>query len=168
MLKHLQYLRNTVATALLIGSIAHIGAAHSQAQAQKQSAPQTSRVFFIQPTEAATVSSPFVVQFGLEGKKIGPLGDMSAELGHHHLIINKGPVENGKFVPFDSQHMHFGQGQTETTLNLAPGDYTLTLQFGNGAHQSYGAAMSQTIRIQVLKSPNASAANPLTLPPSAW
>jgi Domain of unknown function (DUF4399) len=164
MLHLLQYSRSTFPAALLLSGLVHISAA--QSQPPTQSTAPSNRVFFIQPADAAKISSPFVVKFGVEGKKIGPLGDMSTELGHHHLIIDKGPVENGKFVPFDSQHMHFGQGQTETTLNLAPGDYALTLQFGNGVHQSYGTGMSQTIRVQVLENQKPSAA--LALPASAW
>ncbi|NDI87511.1 DUF4399 domain-containing protein [Undibacterium crateris] len=97
------------------------------------------------------IRSPFKVQFGLEGMKIGVLGDLSPGLGHHHLIIDSGSVKAGEFVPFDEKHMHFGKGQTETELNLAPGKYKLTLQFGNGAHQSYGDKLSSSIYIEVQK-----------------
>jgi len=45
--------------------------------------------------------------------------------------------------------MHFGKGQTETDLTLVPGKYTLTLQFANGAHQSYGEPMSKKIEVTV-------------------
>ena len=34
-------------------------------------------------------------------------------------------------------------------VKLAPGTYKLTAQFANGAHQSYGAAMSRTITVTV-------------------
>jgi hypothetical protein len=45
--------------------------------------------------------------------------------------------------------MHFGKGQTETPLTLAPGEHTLSLQFADGLHRSYGAAYRKTIRITV-------------------
>jgi hypothetical protein len=37
-------------------------------------------------------------------------------------------------VPADAQHVHFGKGQTETTLELAPGQHTLQLLLGDGNH----------------------------------
>lgn len=107
------------------------------------------RVFFESPADGATVMSPVKVKFGLEGMKIAPLGDMTAKTGHHHLIINGEVIKAGDTVPADEKHLHFGKGQTETEVNLPPGKYTLTLQFGNGAHQSYGADMGKTITVTV-------------------
>jgi len=57
----------------------------------------------------------------------------------------------GTSIPADAQNLHFGKGQTETTVELSPGQHQLTLQFGNGAHQSYGDAMSKTITVTVAK-----------------
>ena len=48
-------------------------------------------------------------------------------------------------VPFDDNHMHFGKGQTQTELSLPAGKYKLTMQFANGAHQSYGTKLSKSI-----------------------
>ncbi|VVD96879.1 ATPases of the AAA+ class [Pandoraea soli] len=107
------------------------------------------RVFFVVPTDGATVSNPVVVKFGVEGMAIKPAGDMTSNAGHHHLIIDGDPIPAGQVVPTDDTHLHFGKGQTETSVNLTPGDHTLTLQFANGAHQSYGPAMSQTIKVHV-------------------
>nr|WP_197088121.1 DUF4399 domain-containing protein [Pandoraea apista] len=107
------------------------------------------RVFFVAPTNGATVSNPVVVKFGVEGMAIKPAGDMTPDTGHHHLIIDGDPIPAGQVVPTDDTHLHFGKGQTETSVNLTPGDHTLTMQFANGAHQSYGPAMSQTIKVHV-------------------
>nr|WP_301234598.1 DUF4399 domain-containing protein [Pandoraea cepalis] len=107
------------------------------------------RVFFVAPTDGATVSNPVAVNFGVEGMAIKPAGDMTPNTGHHHLIIDGDPIPAGQVVPTDDTHLHFGKGQTETSVNLTPGDHTLTLQFANGAHQSYGPAMSQTIKVHV-------------------
>ncbi|MET3140243.1 hypothetical protein AAKU61_004632 [Undibacterium sp. GrIS 1.2] len=108
------------------------------------------RTFFEAPSDNAEVTSPFKVKFGLEGMKIAPLGDMTAKTGHHHLIIDGGAVPAGTSVPMDATHIHYGKGQTETELTLPPGKHTLTLQFGNGAHQSYGPEMSKTMTVTVL------------------
>ena len=58
-------------------------------------------------------------------------------------------VPAGTVIPSDAQHLHFGKGQTEAEVTLAPGTYKLTALFANGAHQSYGPAMSQTITVTV-------------------
>jgi hypothetical protein len=114
------------------------------------SAHAAERAYFEAPADNAQVTSPFKVKFGLEGMTIAPLGDMTVKTGHHHLIIDGQAIKSGDAVPFDETHMHFGKGQTETELSLPPGKHTLTLQFGNGAHQSYGADMSNTITVTVL------------------
>lgn len=107
------------------------------------------KVFFIEPKDGATVTSPFLVQFGVEGLKVAPAGEVVPGTGHHHLIINDGPLPIGTVIPMDDTHKHFGKGQTETELTLPPGDYTLTLQFADGTHHSYGPALSQTIKVHV-------------------
>lgn len=116
-------------------------AAGAQAQAQS--------VRIVEPADGATVSSPFKVKFGVAGMDVKPAGDMSANTGHHHLLINAAAIKAGESVPFDETHLHFGKGQTETEVKLPPGSYTLTLQFANGAHQSYGPELSNSIKVTV-------------------
>ena len=106
-------------------------------------------VSFAEPADGATVISPFKLKFAVTGMDIKPAGDMTAKTGHHHLVINGASIKENEAIPTDERHLHFGKGQTETELKLAPGSYTLTMQFGNGAHQSYGALMSQTIKVTV-------------------
>ncbi len=106
-------------------------------------------VSFVEPADGATVSSPFMVKFAVKGMDVKPAGDMAAGSGHHHLVINGAPLKEGESIPFNDTHLHFGKGQTETEVKLAPGNYTLTMQFANGAHQSYGAGMSKTIKVSV-------------------
>ncbi len=106
-------------------------------------------VSFVEPANGATVSSPFKVKFAVSGMEIKPAGDMTANTGHHHLLINAGAVKAGEVVPADETHIHFGKGQTETEVKLPPGNYVLTMQFANGLHQSYGQGMSKEIKITV-------------------
>ena len=106
-------------------------------------------VAFLEPADGATVGSPFKVRFAVDGMEVKPAGDIVANSGHHHLLINAEPIKAGESVPFDATHLHFGKGQTETEVKLPPGQYTLTMQFANGAHQSYGAPMSKTIKVTV-------------------
>jgi hypothetical protein len=106
-------------------------------------------VDFVEPKNGATVTSPFKVVFGVTGMTVKPAGDMTANTGHHHLIINAESSPNGVVVPADATHIHYGKGQTETEVNLPPGKYKLTMQFANGAHQSYGPQLSKSIDVVV-------------------
>lgn len=80
---------------------------------------------------------------------VAAAGDIVADSGHHHLLINSDAIPAGESVPFSERHLHFGKRQTEAEVKLSPGTYKLTAQFANGAHQSYGKAMSQTITVTV-------------------
>ncbi len=120
---------------------------------QVEKTPADLGVWFEEPKDEATVKSPVKVRFGLAGMKLEPAGNADSvpykTRGHHHLIIDGGPVPVGEPVPADATHIHFGKGQTETTVELSPGKHTLTLQFADAIHQSYGPRMAKTITIQV-------------------
>jgi hypothetical protein len=107
------------------------------------------RVFFVEPADGATVTSPFKVKFGVEGMEVKPAGDETPNSGHHHILVNMDSMAEGQTIPFSDKHIHFGKGQTETELKLAPGTYKLTMQFANKNHVSYGKDMSHTIRVTV-------------------
>ena len=109
----------------------------------------TQGVDFIEPKNGDVLSSPFKVRFLVTGMEIRPAGDLSENTGHHHLIINSESIQAGNVVPADEKHIHFGKGQTETTVDLPKGRHRLTLQFANGLHQSYGEQMSKSIEIVV-------------------
>jgi hypothetical protein len=106
-------------------------------------------VDFAEPKNGEVLSSPFKVKFLVTGMQVSPAGNLSANTGHHHLLINAEAIEQGKVVPADERHIHFGKGQTETILNLPSGQYQLTLQFANGLHESFGEQMSKTIEVTV-------------------
>ncbi len=106
-------------------------------------------VSILEPANNATVSSPFKVRFGVQGMTVAAAGDVLPLSGHHHLLINLDAISAGESIPFTEKHMHFGKGQTEAEVKLAPGVYKLTAQFANGAHQSYGKPVSQTITVTV-------------------
>ncbi len=118
-----------------------VGCATSSAPAQS--------VSILEPANNATVPTSFKVKFGVKGLQVAPAGEIVANSGHHHLLINLDSIAPGESIPFSDKHLHFGQGQTEADVKLAPGVYKLTAQFANGAHQSYGKVLSQTITITV-------------------
>ena len=106
-------------------------------------------VFFKNIKDGTVLSSPFLVEMGVEGMEVEAAGEINALKGHHHIIINSDFITDGDIVPANAQHIHFGGGQIETTLDLDAGNYSLTLQFADGLHQSYGEGMSKTINVTV-------------------
>jgi len=106
-------------------------------------------VYFVAPKNGAVVTSPFKVVFGVKGMAVDPAGEIKADSGHHHLLIDADSMKQGETIPADEKHIHFGKGQTETEVTLPPGKHKLTMQFANGAHQSYGPKMSKTIHVTV-------------------
>lgn len=113
--------------------------------------PEGVSVYFANLENGQQVKLPFVLQMGVNGMEVEPAGPINYGKGHHHLIIGGGHMALGSAVPFDGQHLHFGKGQTEMTLDSLPaGKHQLTLQFANGAHLSYGESLSKSIEIEVL------------------
>ena len=113
--------------------------------------PEKLGVDFVKPQDGAKVSEEIALEFAVFGMEIKPAGTPLTEQtsGHHHLIIDGGPIAAGKPVPMNDTHIHFGKGQTTHTLKLAKGSHSLTLQFADGAHISYGPTMSKTISVTV-------------------
>lgn len=110
---------------------------------------QSEGVYFENLEDGQEVGTSVLVKMGVSGMEIEPAGEVNKGKGHHHIIIDDNWVKTGEVVPADKTHIHFGKGQTETTLELTPGEHTLTLQFANGLHQSYGEAWSKTITVNV-------------------
>lgn len=106
-------------------------------------------VYFIFPKDGETVSNPVLVGFGVNGMGLEPAGQAVEGMGHHHIVIDGQFVPKGIIVPSDSTHIHYGQAQKETKLDLAAGKHTLTMQYGDGIHKSYGEVWSKTIEITV-------------------
>ena len=108
-------------------------------------------VFIVSPKDGAVVSSPVKVVFGIKGMTVAPAGKKKPNSGHHHLLIDAGPLASmTKPIPKDAHHMHFGKGQTKTMLKLAPGKHTLQLVFGDYKHVPIGPDMvSKPITIEV-------------------
>src|ERR1700688_1493688 len=91
-------------------------------------APPNASVYIISPKDGDTVTNPFKVQFGLSGMGVAPAGVDKPNTGHHHLLIDVNePLDPSEPIPQDKVHLHFGAGQTEAHIELAPGKHTLQL-----------------------------------------
>jgi hypothetical protein len=119
----------------------------------RTASPAGAEVYIISPKDGAKVSSPFVVQFGLKGMGIAPAGIKVENTGHHHLLIDSdAPTDLGAPLPASDKVVHFGKGQTETTLTLAPGKHTLQLLLGDSGHIPHNpAVISKKITVTVTK-----------------
>ena len=109
------------------------------------------RVYFINLEDGDRVESPFLIQFGLSGMGIAPAGTDREKTGHHHLLINVDDIDLSKPIPSSSNHIHFGGGQTESLLDLMPGDYSMQLVLGDMTHTPHNPPIiSQRINITVI------------------
>ncbi len=121
------------------------------------SAPDT-EVYFINLKDGDTVEGPVKVQFGLSGMGVAPAGVDMENTGHHHLFVNRPSLGQGEDgadevdynIPADENHIHYGGGQTEATVELAPGTHTLQLVLGDKDHIPHNPpVVSEVITITV-------------------
>ncbi|MEM7464216.1 MAG: DUF4399 domain-containing protein [Pseudomonadota bacterium] len=112
------------------------------ALAAETKSPEGASVYFIGLSDGDTVSSPLTVRFGLTGMGVAPAGTEKENTGHHHLLVDRPPLGEGEdgmeellySLPADENHLHFGGGQTETVVELSPGEHTLQLVLGDMNH----------------------------------
>ena len=99
--------------------------------------PEGAKVYFINLKDGDTVTSPFLVQFGLSGMGVAPAGVEKPNTGHHHLLIDAPALTEEQLkepIPADDNHRHFGGGQTEAMVTLPEGKHTLQLVLGDWTH----------------------------------
>lgn len=134
-------------TALVLAALA-LGAA--AAGLPRSPAPKDVELYFISPKDGDTLKSPVIVRFGLRGMGIAPAGVAMENTGHHHLLIDAAPPPLDQPVPADANHVHFGKGQTEASVKLAPGKHTLQLLLADHLHIPHDPpVMSKPITITV-------------------
>ncbi len=121
------------------------------AQMPKTESVDGASVYIIAPSDGEVLSSPVAVKFGLKGMGVAPAGIDYPESGHHHLLVNVTELPPMDMpIPSDDNHIHFGKGQTETSVELEPGTYTLQLLLGDKNHVPHDPpVMSEPITITV-------------------
>ena len=122
---------------MLMASLAVAGFSVAQAQMPALTpAPANAEVYIIAPTDGATVKAPVTVRFGLKGMGVAPAGIKMDSTGHHHLFVDTElPTDMSKPIGVvENKIIHFGMGQTETTVTLPPGKHTLQMLVGDFLH----------------------------------
>jgi hypothetical protein len=141
--------------ALLAGVIIAVCGAFVGAQAAKPaSKAKRMRVFFIEPKNNATVTSPVHMKFGSEGIEIAavPPGDVTTTrpgVAHYHVGIDQDCLPAGKnIVKGTPSWVHFGDGKDVFDSQLTPGKHKLSLQLGDDLHNTLPGTC-QTITVNV-------------------
>ena len=126
-------------------------AVHAEDGLPRSTSPANAEVYIIAPADGDTIKGDVTVRFGLRGMGVAPAGINMVGTGHHHLLIDLDTLPSlDKPIPMDEQHKHFGAGQTETTIKLAPGKHTLQLMLGDQLHIPHQpAVVSKKITITV-------------------
>ncbi len=119
----------------------------NQAAEPKDMTPSGAKVFFLTPSDGATVSSPVQFTMGTENFTIEPSGPVNMGAGHFHLLVDTGCVTPGETIPSNPGHHHYGGGQQEAELELSAGEHTVCLQAGDGVHTALD--LTEEIRLIV-------------------
>jgi Domain of unknown function (DUF4399) len=122
--------------------------------AQKASAKKM-RVFFVEPKNNASVTSPVHMKFGSQGVQIGavPPGDVTTArpgIAHYHVGIDQDCLPPGKnIVKGTPSWVHFGDGKDVFDSQLTPGKHKLALQLGDDLHNTLpGACQVITVNVK--------------------
>jgi hypothetical protein len=142
---------STLFVCLLFGLLILKDTTNAQAQTGGPTpSPPGAAVYFVGLKDGDTISPKTTIHFGLRGMGVAPAGSDRANSGHHHLIIDAPTPPLNAEIPSDSQHLHFGSGQTETDLSLPPGEHTLQLVFGDKNHIPHNPPIvSDRVKVKV-------------------
>ena len=126
------------------------GAPGAEAQRKRQPAPPDAKVFFIYPHSGDIIFPRSTIRFGLSNMGVAPAGVAKPGTGHHHLLVDVDSPPFDEPIPNDFNHLHFGGGQTEAKLELAPGEHTLQLLLADENHVPHDPPiLSERIRVTV-------------------
>jgi len=111
------------------------------------------RIFFVQPTDGATVESPVHFEFGSEDFMISAVPEVveSARegMGHHHLGVENDCLPGGEEIPKGTPGwVHFGTGNNTIEMQLTPGEHKFSLQVGDDQRRTL-TGFCETISITV-------------------
>ncbi len=113
----------------------------------------TAEAYFTNLKSGDRIETPFLLKFGLSGGwGLAPIAKpLGGKSGHHHLLVNRDlPLDFKAALPFNEQYIHFGKGQMEAVLTLAPGTYTLRMLLADDKHLPH-FVYSKPLKVTVTK-----------------
>jgi hypothetical protein len=117
---------------------------------QRKPSPPDAQVYFVNVRNGSVIPRKFTVKFGLTNMGVAPAGVDKPNTGHHHLLIDTDLPPLDAPIPNDFNHVHFGKGQTEKTIDLKLGTHTLQLILADDRHVPHDPpVVSQKIRVSV-------------------
>jgi hypothetical protein len=120
---------------LLLTVLPALAVAQDAGGLPRSPAPADAQAYIQSPADGAEVTSPVTVRFGLRGLGVAPAGVQYENTGHHHLLIDVEDMPSMSMpLPTTEQIVHFGTGQTQTQVELPPGEHTLQLVLGDHLH----------------------------------
>ena len=137
---------------LLAAVLGAAAAAFPCAAAAATPAPDNAYLYIGWPNDGQVLAAnrPIRVWFGLRNMGVAPKDIKFPNTGHHHLLIDTDAPAPGVEIPSDRNHLHFGAGQTETTIELPPGRHTLQLVMGDEHHVTFDpSVVSRKITVTV-------------------
>jgi hypothetical protein len=112
--------------------------------------PANARVYFGNLKDGQTVTSPVKIEMRVEAMHVDTAnGILKQASGHHHILIDIDSIKTGEVIKKDSVHLHFGNAQISAEIKLPPGKHSLTLQFADAMHRSYGSRLASKITVDV-------------------
>lgn len=112
--------------------------------------PDNAKIYFANLKDGQTVTSPLKVEMVIEGMNVDTAnGILKPASGHHHILVDIDSIPTGEVIKKDSVHIHFGNAQTSAEITLPPGKHSLTLQFADAMHRSYGSRLTSKINVDV-------------------
>ena len=119
--------------------------------ADREPSPPDAKVYIVWPRDGQVIKGgKFWLRMGASNIGIAPAGVQKVNTGHYHVIVDADPPPMDEPIPNNKNYLHFGGGQTETTLDLPPGRHTLQLLLGDANHVPFNPpVMSKKITITV-------------------
>lgn len=115
-------------------------------------APADAKVYFVGLRDGDTIPQHATIHFGLINMGVAPAGIQKPNTGHHHLLVDVGLPSLDQPIPNDFNHLHFGAGQSEATVNLPVGKHKLQLLLGDANHVPHNPAVySEPITVTVVR-----------------
>ena len=129
----------------------------ASAPAAAPAAPPANRVFFVSPTNGATIKPMSTIEFGSSGVTVAavPPGELKPEQVrantiHYHIAVDSDCLAAGTVIPKADPWVHFGDGKKVIEMSLTPGAHRLTVQAGDDMHRTI-AGLCETINVTVAK-----------------